>query len=336
MRALVSILIPAFNVEHFLAETIRSALAQTWSQTELIIIDDGSKDGTLALAKSFESANVKVIAQENRGASAARNLAWRESQGEYIQYLDADDLLAPEKLEVQLRRLAEEDPGGVATCRWGRFVDSPASAWFVHEPFWMDLSPVDWLVSCWARVSMMHPGAYLVPRLLTDRAGPWDESLSLNDDGEYFARVVLASRRVLFCSDAISYYRSEIPNSLSGIKTPAAWHSAYRSLEKETRNLLQAENSLRTRQALANRFQEFIYAAYPDVPCLLRKAEHKVTALGGSSLTYIGGPRFSLVVTLAGWRCAKRLQRLGMRMKGLSRLLSGKRVLHAKQPTFPA
>src|SRR5690349_12910162 len=102
--ALVSILIPAFNAERWLGETIESALNQTWPSKEIIIVDDGSADDTLRVARSFASSTVKVISQENSGACAARNRALAEAQGDFVQWLDADDLLAPDKIARQLER----------------------------------------------------------------------------------------------------------------------------------------------------------------------------------------------------------------------------------------
>ena len=112
MPDLVSILIPAFNAERWLGETIRSALDQTWPRKELIVVDDGSSDGTQRVARAFASSGVHVIAQRNAGASAARNRALSLAQGDYIQWLDADDLLAPEKIEQQLR---DAEPGATST-----------------------------------------------------------------------------------------------------------------------------------------------------------------------------------------------------------------------------
>ena len=111
MSQLVSILIPAYNAQYWIPDTIRSALAQKWANTEVIIVDDGSRDSTLEIARRFESARVKVVAQENRGAAAARNRALSLAQGDYIQWLDADDLLAPDKISEQLKYPeAEEIP----------------------------------------------------------------------------------------------------------------------------------------------------------------------------------------------------------------------------------
>jgi len=109
MKLLVSILIPAYNSEEWIAETIQSAVAQTWARKEIIIVDDGSRDRTAEVARSFASQNVKVVSTQNQGSSAARNFAFRLSQGDYIQWLDHDDLLAPDKIERQLAALRRTD-----------------------------------------------------------------------------------------------------------------------------------------------------------------------------------------------------------------------------------
>ena len=99
MTELVSILIPAYNAERWLGATIESALAQTWPAKEIIVVDDGSTDRTLAVARGFGDRGVQVITQANRGAAAARNTALRAARGAWIQFLDADDLLNPRKIE---------------------------------------------------------------------------------------------------------------------------------------------------------------------------------------------------------------------------------------------
>src|SRR5689334_15167297 len=98
MKPLVSILIPAYNAEQWIPEAIRSACAQSWSRKEIIVVDDGSTDRTLEVARRFASPEVNVVSTSNHGAAAARNHALRLSQGDYIQWLDADDILATDKL----------------------------------------------------------------------------------------------------------------------------------------------------------------------------------------------------------------------------------------------
>ncbi|MDJ0647625.1 MAG: glycosyltransferase family A protein [Xenococcaceae cyanobacterium MO_188.B19] len=308
---LVSILIPCYNSEQWLAETIESALAQTWKNIEIIIVDDGSTDNSLAIAKSFESSIVKVISQENKGASTARNIALKEAQGDFIQYLDADDLLAPDKIELQVGLLENNgDCNLVASGEWARFYRYPEEALFISQPLWQDMSAVDWLVCAWSKPWMMHPVAWLVPRRISDKAGLWNEDLSVNDDGEYFTRVVLSSDRVKFCQGAKSYYRSGNTGSLSGITSAKARQSQFLSFSLGTTNLLAIENSPRTRQVCAIVFQRFIYEAYPDVAELSKQAEAKVKKFGGSNLQPSGGNIFQLLTKIVGWQKAKKIQRV--------------------------
>src|SRR5260370_11082822 len=98
MKPLVSILIPAFNSEHWIADSIKSAIGQTWQRKEVIIVDGGSTDQTFAVARRFASREVTVVSCEHRGAAAGRNHALSLSQGDYFQWTDSVDLLAPPKL----------------------------------------------------------------------------------------------------------------------------------------------------------------------------------------------------------------------------------------------
>src|ERR1019366_7971915 len=131
---LVSILIPCYNGAPWLAATLESALTQTWRNTEVILVDDGSTDDSRAIAQGFAPRGVQLIAQPNAGDSAARNRALRAARGDYFQFLDADDLLSPGKLAAQLDLLAYREPGTVASCAWGRFTTDPAGAHFVDRP----------------------------------------------------------------------------------------------------------------------------------------------------------------------------------------------------------
>src|ERR1017187_4482802 len=105
----VSILIPAYNAEEWIADTLQSATAQTWQRKEIIVVDDGSADRTAEIARRFTSKEVAVVTVENQGAAAARNHALKLSQGDYIQWLDADDLLGLDKIERQLAALRDGD-----------------------------------------------------------------------------------------------------------------------------------------------------------------------------------------------------------------------------------
>ncbi|MDT7856645.1 glycosyltransferase [Rubrivirga sp. S365] len=105
---LVSILMPAYNAERWLAESIASAAGQTYPNVEVVVVDDGSEDGSVEVARSFEERGVRVIEQENKGACAARNAALEESNGDYIKFLDADDVLLPGAVAAQFAALEGE------------------------------------------------------------------------------------------------------------------------------------------------------------------------------------------------------------------------------------
>ena len=147
MKPLVSILIPAYNAETWIADTLCSAIAQTWEPKEIIVVDDGSTDRTLSIARQFESDQFRVVANEHQGAAATRNKALSLSRGDYIQYLDADDLLAPDKIARQMEAV-EHAPSKrtLFSGSWAEFVYRYYRSEFVPSALWCDLSPTDWLI----------------------------------------------------------------------------------------------------------------------------------------------------------------------------------------------
>lgn len=313
MKPLVSILIPFYNAEPWLAATLESALAQTWKNREIIVVNDGSKDGSLALAQRFAGRGVAIIDQPNQGQSTAFNRAIAAARGDFFEFLDADDLLAPDKIERQVA-IAEGDRERMISGEWTRFTADPAAATFSADPLWRDnLEPVEWLATCWKRNLMMHGAAWLVPSALVRRAGGWNPDLGLINDFEFFSRIMLATDRVRFCEGARTYYRSNVPHSVSGITTPRGWRSAFTSLSLGTARLLSAEDSPRTRDACATVFRYFYFAAYPDVPDLRAGAEARILELGHELGRPEGGPAYKAAAALLGWRLAKRLQRLAYR-----------------------
>ena len=142
----VSVLIACYNAERWLDETLASVLAQTWPHLEVIVVNDGSRDGSRQRLAAYEARGVRVIEQDNAGQGAALNRALAEASGDYIQFLDADDLLAPDKIARQLERLRTA-PGAVAIAAWARFTNDPAEARFQPAATWRDLAPADWLVA---------------------------------------------------------------------------------------------------------------------------------------------------------------------------------------------
>ena len=148
MDPLVSIIIPAYNSGPWIADTVRSAIAQSWPKKEIVIVDDGSTDDTLSIARSFESRNIRVVKQAHSGACRARNRGIEECQGDFIQWLDADDLLAPNKIAAQLKKC--DDREGHTTIlfsgAWGKFYYRPQKATFIPTCLWTSLEPLEWMI----------------------------------------------------------------------------------------------------------------------------------------------------------------------------------------------
>src|SRR5262249_12942583 len=152
--------------------------------------------------------NLRLIEQANRGQTAALNVCLSHASGDFVQYLDADDVIEPEKIERQVVRLIE-NPRCIASGEWGRFYCSPKETRFIPEPVWRDLDALDWLALSRADgLGMMLPAIWLIPMPIIQRIGLWTETLSLNNDAEYFTRALLAAERVVFCSGARCHYRS--------------------------------------------------------------------------------------------------------------------------------
>jgi len=310
-KPLVSICIPCYNASAYVVQAIDSILAQSWPAIEIIIVNDGSTDGSGTILDSYTSPALRVIHQVNRGQCAAANRAYAEAQGELIKFFDADDLLAPESIEQQVRRLNGRTDS-VASAQWGRFYNDDLPTFKLNpQSVWRDLPSLDWLTEAWVDARpMMQCGLWLIPRSILERSGGWDESLSLINDFEFFARVLCHANDVLFTPEATLYYRSGLQGSLSGQKSRRAVESAFHSLLKGTAHLLERRSDAQARLSCANVLQDFIFTFYPEHSDLRKVIESRVEELGGSSLQPDGPPRFQQLRRLIGWQAARSVQRL--------------------------
>ena len=281
MRELVSILITAYNAEDTIAYTLESAIAQTWQRKEIIVIDDGSTDRTAEVVRQFK--DVKLVSTENQGLSGAQNNAFPLSQGDYIQYLDADDLLAPDKIERQLAALREFDSRRILlSSPWAPFYYRIRPARFVRNSLWQDLSPVEWLLRKMREGIHMQNATWLVSRELAKTAGPWDTRLHFDQDGEYFCRVILASEGTRFVPGTGIYYRASGPNQVSFIgNSDKKKDSLLLTIKLHIQYLRSLEDSERVRKACLAYLQIWYRNFYPERPDLMREAQQLAAMLGG-------------------------------------------------------
>jgi hypothetical protein len=277
------------------------------------------------VARRYQSESVAVLECDRKGASAARNHGIGCARGDFIQFLDADDLLDSDKIRLQVERLSAMPAGIVASGAWARFPQRADEAVFAAEPVWRDLSGEDFLISSWSGGGMMPNFAWLVPRSVLDKAGPWNEQLSLNDDGEFFCRVALAATGIAFCDGARGYYRTGEASTLSRRRDREALASAFAAIELSCARLLEHCNSAPAKRACAMQYQRFAYDTYPAEPELVAAAERRAAQFGGSDLRPQGGPVFTAAARWLGWRAAQRCRSAWWRMSALATIAPGRR-----------
>jgi glycosyltransferase involved in cell wall biosynthesis len=310
MKPLVSILIPAYNSQEWIADTIRSAIGQTWQGREIIIVDDGSTDQTLAIARQFASKELKVVSQRNQGAAAARNKAFSLCQGDYIQWLDADDLMASDKISRQITALESgQERRVLLSSAWGRFFYRVSRAEFTPTRLWADLSPAEWLIRKMGENLQMQPATWLVSRDLSDAAGSWNTQLHYDDDGEYFCRVLLASEGVRFVPEARIYQRMSGFGSVSHIGTSNRKLDALLlSMRLHIRYLRSIDDSPRARQACLRYLQNWLMNFYPNRLDIVEELKQVAIELGGAIDSPSLSWKYSWLRRFFGWRVAKSAQ----------------------------
>ena len=319
MKPLVSILIPAYNAEETIACTIRSAIAQTWPRKEIIVVDDGSSDRTSQVVRRVASKKVTIVSTANQGLCAAVNQAFRLSHGDYIQELDADDLLAPDKIERQLAALREGDSRRILlSSPWAPFYYRTRGARFVHNSLWQDLSPIEWLLRKMGENLHMQNATWLVSRELAEAAGPWDTRLHYDQDGEYFARVLLASDGTRFVPGTGIFYRITGSNRISYIgSSDKKKDSLLLSMKLHIQYLRSLEDSERVRKACLTYMQNWYHNFYPERPDIVAELQALAQQLQG----HLEAPslrwKYAWMKPVFGWKAAKWAQRALPQFKAL-------------------
>lgn len=317
MKPLVSILIPAYNAEKTVAEAIQSATAQTWQRKEIIVVDDGSTDRTFEVARRFASKSVAVISKNNEGAAATRNHALRLSQGDYIQWLDADDILGADKIQKQLAAVRESESKKILlSSPWAYFYFRTRVARFVPNSLWDNLSPVEWLLRKMGENLHMQTGTWLTSRELVEAAGSWDPRLASDDDGEYFCRVLLASEGTRFVPEAQTLYRVTNSSRVSYIgKSNKKKDAMLLSMKLHIRYLRSLEESDRVRKACLTYVQNWLESFYPERPDIVAQLQTLAAELGGR----LNEPRlrwkYGWMKPILGYKAAKSAQMMLPQLK---------------------
>lgn len=276
---LVSVIIPAYNAERFIDEALERVFKQTHDHLELILVDDGSTDGTGARVRAYGD-RVRYIRQGNAGAGAARNRGLAVATGDYIAFLDADDLWRPEKLEVQLEIAVRHPASGLIACDGGRFSGGDVEPGHLLSP-WV----VDRLAECGSGElsgrfyrealrsnPVASPSQMLIPRSVTRAIGPMITDRKDAEDWDYTLRIALGYPITMHRHPLVLYRVHDASRSGSPERRRFVW--AVWDLRLLTRHeaLCPPEDRAFVRRTKRDTVRAYAYEAY----CYARRHDARV------------------------------------------------------------
>ena len=251
MSKLVSIIIPCYNAEKWLTEAIDSCLNQTYSNIEVIVVDDGSTDGSLDIIKSYGN---KIIWEtgKNQGGNHARNRGFALSKGAYIQFLDADDYILPKKIARQVDFLEQHDVD-VVYGDW-RHQQHLSTGEVILEDLKISGQQDDILaalLSDW----WVSPACLLFKRQAVQKTNGWDEKLKAGQDRDFFLSVVMSGAKVAYQPGCYSIYRRYGNVTVSS-------SSKTRYLENQLLINRKVENNLNQSGKLSKKYKQALAQSY--------------------------------------------------------------------------
>lgn len=237
----VSIIVPCYNQANFLPETLDSVLAQTHSDWECIVVNDGSPDNTAEVAERYASRDSRIrhVFQENRGLSGARNRGLDEATGAWIQFLDSDDILLPEKLARQLAVLRQAQGPALSFCDYRYLVvDGDESrvaksrALNLERPRLLHADPLLDFVRRWETALSIPPHAFLFDaRLFTQQSLRFDTRLPNHEDWECWMRVLAQKPEIIPVQEELALYRVHAKSMCTN--RGAMWQGYAQALENQ-------------------------------------------------------------------------------------------------------
>ncbi len=310
MEPLVSIIIPVYNSEKYIKKTLQSCIEQTYKNVEIIVVNDGSVDDSEAIIFEIRDERLKYYSLSNNGPCSARNFGIERAVGELFQFLDADDILHPQKIEMQVNQYLAYGPDYVFSGIMGNIIDDKKKLEKGFEFYYKDLKVADYFREMFSNFGKYYTtGIWLVSRKLIMKTHGWDEKVLLNNDGEYFSRLILLSEGIIFCPGAIFYYRRDVPLSVSkrftSKKIYESWLYSYNSYVKYFQLTLDRD----TARELSRKALSVYYCnSYPNYPELLRECRTNIKRLGFKEPYAYGGNFFTQLSKFIGTEKALKLR----------------------------
>jgi glycosyltransferase involved in cell wall biosynthesis len=314
---LVSIIIPVYNCGDALLRTLDSLASQTFQELEIIVIDDGSTDDISNVLKDWNVKPFTLLSQANSGASVARNNGLSMARGDYIQFLDAGDVLSVNKIQSQLLAL-ENHPKHLAVCRYKQFqnIEEINSENLVDQSgFIYSTTDVhDFLINLWGgygQSNFIQTNCWLIPITVIKSSGFWRNYRCPDDDGEYFARVILNSQGIIYTPEAINFYHTDpgTANFLSQSKKRKYLQNTLLTIDLKYNYLMNFGAHSQLKKAIATQYLNFAIFNFPGQLILSRIAYKRYKMLSESiELPLLGGRFIELIKHLFGWRIARVLR----------------------------
>ena len=316
---LVSVIVSCYNGEKFIAETLRSLLNQTYSNIEIIVVNDGSTDNSGSTVKSFSDSRLSYYYQSNKGQCAALNVGFSKSSGTLIKFYDADDILHPEVIEGQVKALQGMGDDCMSFIEWRRFYNDTLPATIdLTDPHTIhkDCTPIEY-ITLKDMPPMYQCGLWLIPRALLSKTGLWDERLSLINDTEFFSRIMREVRLLRFSDQGYTFYRTNATEtSLSKDLSKKGIKSAILSIDLTAKWLLNIEDSERIKKIIVKAYIMVLEWAFPKQMVLSKIVERRLKQYPQEYAMHTkSGKVYNLVMKLLGWKTANRMAKYYYRKK---------------------
>lgn len=216
-KKIVSIIIPVYNIEKYIKSAIDSALTQTYKDIEVIVVDDGSTDGVKKVLEPYiKSKKIRYVYQDNKGLAGARNSGIKIAKGEFIAFLDADDIFLPEKIERQVDYLKRNPDCGVCYSDAYHFWDEePDRLLKLNYKYYSGADVLPRLLE----KHFIAPSSVMLRKSVFDRCGVFDESLKRSEDLEFFLRLAYNGVQICFLPEILAKLRLRREGSLQGLKS---------------------------------------------------------------------------------------------------------------------
>lgn len=324
-QSVVSVIVPSYNKRPFIEETIDSVLRQTGIETEVIVVDDGSTDGTPQLLESYgDRLRVKVL-EGNSGAARARNMGAAMAKGTHFMFLDADDVLSGEELLVSMVAALEGWTDRFSACPWRR-LRLEGGRWTVYSPEKPLDPPGGDPVSAWLGNWYIPPCAILWPRELFKESGGWDEKLAATDDEELMIRMLLRGASIAHASRGEALYRFfEGGGTLSTTHDRGLAAGRHLGLKKIEAEMIAQDVLSRYRHALGRRYFSLARTYLSPFPDLSLKALEDADRLIDHDRV-LGSPSHRILVRILGLE----------RKERITRWLAGRGLIRGRSSGLPA